>query len=252
MLLIDLSTVSDQQLRRLWEAARDRREPELAARVAAELRKRGFTAPRPAELAQRTGPRRPGDAPAIGSDAAFHSSRPGVVIGLLAAAFLSIAGAAAWIAASVGLPPRPAAAPAFLGQNPRAAAALAPEISTEPPAAEPAAPLPAPDYRVKTGGPVVIKATNCLELATPTDWIVCHDPVLVAQDRALWRAYYRVRAAAVDRAAARRAQIAWWKARNRLSNPADLANHYARRIRQLKAVKLPARAPAHRAGSRAR
>src|SRR4051812_46300039 len=111
MLLIDLSTVSDPQLRRLLEAARGRGESELATRVIAELRKRGLPAPRLSGLGDRTASRRAAGAPAI-PEPAFHSARPGLVIGLSAAVFLSIAGAAAWIAATVRLPSHPAAAEA--------------------------------------------------------------------------------------------------------------------------------------------
>jgi uncharacterized protein YecT (DUF1311 family) len=155
------------------------------------------------------------------------------------------------------LPVRVAAAPALalpLEAAPQAPPDLRPRIAPSPP------PLVRrhPVVVARTTRPHAPAATVVVARAaqrpqepcrapTVADRLVCSEPALAAQDRRMRAAYARALAAGADRLEIDRGQARWHGARDRTTEPGQLAQLYARRIADLEAA--AARPPHRRAPS---
>jgi hypothetical protein len=146
-------------------------------------------------------------------------------------------------------PPLPAAAPARPPTPPAIAARPAPVAVATPPLRPRIAPAeaprhvasavhrpPRPEPRPRWPLPVVVASRARAPCPTPrsaADRLVCANPALAAQDRAMHAAYGRALAAGADRLGTDRDQALWRRARERTGDPRQLAQLYARRIADL-------------------
>jgi uncharacterized protein YecT (DUF1311 family) len=87
----------------------------------------------------------------------------------------------------------------------------------------------------------------CRAPSVTADRLVCSEPALATLDRRMRAAYARAIAAGADRLEIDRAQARWHGARDRTTEPGQLAQLYARRIADLEAA--AARPPLRRAPS---
>lgn len=105
-------------------------------------------------------------------------------------------------------------------------------VETPPSTVTPAAPPPA--QRVSRPAPPAKRpASQCGLAPTPADRMLCASPELRAADRRMLRAYRQAVEAGANREILEGEQSAWRVLRNRSASRAEMADAYARRMREL-------------------
>jgi len=258
MLRIDLSALSQTELRRLLANAEDRGQTALAVQLQGELTARraggGGSRPPPAAFDDDddTEPMvLPDHLPALslagrdGGAAPPGRRRP---IGLLAFSLILTGAVAAWgLTGAPGLnrPPsgpsvRPTSAIAAPPPPPVQRAMVARVEPALPADVEAPAPPPSAPVRVATTArpepPAPRRLDPCATPPTPADRALCNDLGLNLLEHEMREAYGRAMSAGADPARLRADQSAWRAERDPTSDPRTLARLYDRRIGELKAL----------------
>ena len=235
MLGVNLSTLGQQDLRRLLTVARARGQTALAAQVLAEMEARtsqpgGWRAASAtisyAQYEPPGAPRATEASPRRGRGAIAATALIGFVVAGLA-----------W-----GLSPHDGASPdqatlASAKPTPRVAAALA-EIEQAPrvePVVEAPATSAAPDG--PSTSPIRTASRNpCYDEPTPADRLICGYPAVAARDRRLRQIYAQAIVAGGDPRGLENEQASWKAQTDRISEWKDLAEAYDRRIAALQSA----------------